>query len=105
MDTRAFIVCAEWCGVCRELKASAPLWLNGTLSWIDLDEDEKILEGLDVEYFPTLAVFRDSEWVYWGSCEPTWLQIIRIAESARIDVDPTLISHLDKMQQTLSHSR
>lgn len=105
MDPRVFLICAEWCGVCRKLRTSAPLWPNGTLFWIDLDESEQILEGLDVEHFPTLAVFRGGKWVYWGSCEPTWLQIIRTAESARIDVDPTLISHLNRMLQALSLAR
>jgi len=82
MDSRAFIICADWCDVCRKLKASAPLWLNGTLSWIDLDEDEKILGGLDVENFPTLAVYRSDEWVFWGTVEPMWPIIQRTCAKA-----------------------
>jgi hypothetical protein len=87
VQVRAFIICAEWCGVCRKLQASAPLWLNGTLSWIDLDEDEKILEGLDVENFPTLAVYRSDEWVFWGAVEPMWPIIQRTCAMASSPVD------------------
>lgn len=87
MDTRAFIICAEWCGVCRELKASAPIWPEGTLSWIDLDEDENILDGLDIENFPTLAIYRSDEWVFWGSVEPIWPIIQRTCAMASRPVD------------------
>lgn len=92
MNSRIFIICADWCAVCRDLKLSIPPWLSGTLSWVDLDEAEKILEGLDVENLPTLAVYRSDEWVFWGAVEPIWPVIQRISAVALAPVDtPTAI--------------
>ena len=83
--------------MCRRMKASAPQWLNGTLSWIDLDEAEKILEGLDIESFPTLAVYRSDEWVFWGAVEPIWPVIQRICAVALAPVDKSTAVSLTRL--------
>jgi hypothetical protein len=39
---------------------------------LDLDDEEDLLGGLDIKDLPSLAVYRDKAWVFWGSVEPNW---------------------------------
>jgi len=97
VQVRAFIICAEWCGVCRELKMSLPPTLKETLTWIDLDNDEDLLEGLDVDSFPTLAVYRFDTWVFWGNVKPVWSIIERACATVSGSVNADVSTKLGKL--------
>jgi len=68
------VFCAEWCGVCREFRpivdATAALHPQTVFSWMDIEDDAAMLGDLDVEDFPTLAVYRDGVPVYFGTTLP-----------------------------------
>lgn len=68
------VLCAEWCGVCREFRpivdTLAALHPQAVFSWIDIEDDAALLGELDVEDFPTLAIFRAGVPVYFGTTLP-----------------------------------
>jgi thioredoxin 1 len=67
-------LCAQWCGTCRDflpmferLAASRP---EAVFVWLDIEDDSALAGDVDVENFPTLAVFRDSVPVHFGISLP-----------------------------------
>ncbi len=54
-------LCAEWCGACREYRAtfealSAQFAGRADFAWIDVEDEADALGDLDVENFPTLLI-------------------------------------------------
>ena len=94
-----FVLCAEWCGVCRELKRSIPSSIGQRVSWIDIEADAHLVEGLDIENFPTLAVFRGEDgWVFYGAVEPYWGAINGMRRFAGMELDDALRLALTRMK-------
>lgn len=94
---REFLVvslCAAWCGTCTEfIEAFAALAAdrpNATFVWIDIEDDASIVGDIDVENFPTLAVFHRGRLLYFGVSLPLGAVVARVlgaltAESPSID--------------------
>ena len=66
--------CADWCGTCREFRpvleriaAAHPEWL---VAWADIEDDAGLVGDIDVDNFPTLAVFRDGRPLHFGVSLP-----------------------------------
>lgn len=82
--------CAAWCGTCREfrplfdsLAAERP---QTVFAWADVEDDAELAGDVDVENFPTLAIFRDGEPLYYGVILPqahVVTQLLRASEAAR----------------------
>ena len=54
-------LCAEWCGSCREYRATfdalaAQFGADADFAWIDIEDDADALGDLDIEDFPTLLI-------------------------------------------------
>jgi thioredoxin reductase (NADPH) len=67
-------LCAAWCGTCREfeetfarLRQSHPQIL---FVWLDIEDDSALAGDIDVENFPSLAVYRRGKPVFYGVTEP-----------------------------------
>jgi hypothetical protein len=93
-----YVLCAEWCKVCRDLLESAPEEFDFTMKWIDIERSAKWTDDLAVETFPTLAVFRNERWTYWGAAEPLWPQIARLAQIANLALEPEIAHRLDQLR-------
>jgi thioredoxin reductase (NADPH) len=91
-------LCAEWCGTCREFE---PLFAElaeqhpeARFVWLDIEDDSAMAGDIDVEHFPTLAVFRDAQPVYFGTSLPQRAVVARLINALasgaprRIEVPP-----------------
>lgn len=103
LATRPLVVvafCADWCGTCREFRpvleriaAAHPDWL---FAWADIEDDAELVGDIDVDNFPTLAVFRDGRPLHFGVSLPLeqvvgrTLQSVADAEGAQAAVPAAL---------------
>jgi thioredoxin 1 len=108
---REFLVvslCAAWCGTCTDFsEAFAALAIDrpdATFVWIDIEDDAAIAGDIDVENFPTLAIFHRGRLLHFGISLPTKSVVSRVlssltSESPSIASDPqverlpTLLQH------------
>lgn len=67
------IVCATWCGVCRDYKGVIELELEGEHEikpvWVDVDDFEALADDLSIETFPTIVILRDRDVLFFGSID------------------------------------
>ena len=76
-DTPELLVaclCATWCKTCTEfhgtyekLAAANP---DVKFEWLDVEDDSALVGDLDIENFPTLAVFRGDKPLFYGVTMP-----------------------------------
>ena len=76
-DPRRLVVvsfCAAWCETCNEFRAGyerlADARPHATFVWIDIEDDAEWAGDVDVENFPTLAVYRGSVPLHFGVSLP-----------------------------------
>lgn len=67
-------LCAEWCGTCRSfrpmLEQLASAHPQVIFAWLDIEDDAELAGDLEVESFPTLAIFGDGRPLYFGATLP-----------------------------------
>ena len=67
-------LCADWCRVCdgyrSVFEALGPDFPAHRLLWIDIEDDEDLVDGLDIEQFPTLMIGRRDELRFLGALPP-----------------------------------
>lgn len=67
-------LCAAWCGTCTEFRpqfeALAAQRPGTRFVWLDVEDDSDVAGDIDVENFPTLAVFRSGTPVHFGVSLP-----------------------------------
>ena len=73
-DTLVVCLCAAWCDTCAEfrdtfarLEQAHP---QAKFVWLDVEDDAALVGDLDIENFPTLAVFRDRAPIFYGVTLP-----------------------------------
>ena len=78
-------LCAAWCDTCNEFRGAfermAAARPHCTFVWLDIEDDAAIAGDIDVENFPTLAVFRDGHPVYFGVSLPHESTILRLIDA------------------------
>jgi len=67
-------LCATWCKTCTEfrgtfdkLAASDP---GAKFVWLDVEDDSALVGDIEIENFPTLAVFRGDKPLFYGVTMP-----------------------------------
>ncbi len=80
------MLCAGWCGVCREMRAA---WDEAAAAhperrslWIDIEDDADRLDDIDVETFPTVAVLLDGKPHFFGVIPPNMQAVERLVDPA-----------------------
>lgn len=67
-------LCAAWCDTCREFRVSferlAAARRDALFVWLDIEDDSAVAGDIDVENFPSLAVFRGGVPVFFGATSP-----------------------------------
>ncbi len=105
-------LCAAWCGTCTEFDAVferlATRWPETTFVKIDIEDDSAIAGDVDVENFPTLAVFRGQKPVHFGISLPQEGVAVRLLSAllegeARPVTVPEAVSALPEL--LLQHAR
>lgn len=77
-------LCAEWCGTCRDFQpvleriaAAHPQWM---FAWADIEADADLVGDVDVDNFPTLAVFRAGRTLHFGATLPLENVVARLLQ-------------------------
>ena len=67
-------LCADWCGTCKEFRLAfdriAAAMPSATFVWLDIEDDSALAGDIDIENFPSIAVFRNGEAVHYGVTDP-----------------------------------
>jgi thioredoxin reductase (NADPH) len=90
MTLTVVVLCAAWCTTCNEFRpvitrvAQARPGLR--LVWLDIEDDSAICGDVDVEDFPTLAVFRGDALLHFGPSLPHEQTVARLLTAM---ADPT----------------
>ncbi len=80
-------LCAEWCGSCREYRAtfdalSAQFAASADFAWIDIEDEADALGDLDVDNFPTLFIAEGATLRFLGVVTPQPQTAERLIRSA-----------------------
>lgn len=77
--------CADWCGTCREfrpvLEHIAAAHPDMLFAWADIEDDADIVGDIDVDNFPTLAIFKDGRTLHFGVSLPLEQVVTRLLQS------------------------
>lgn len=107
----AFLVvglCAAWCDTCTEFRAAfdgiAASQPNSTFVWLDIEDDAEIAGDIDVDNFPTLAVFHHGRLLHFGVSLPQAPTVARLLaalteESATAQAEPAVEALPRRLQQ------
>jgi len=68
-------LCAQWCGSCRDYaalfeQASAAFGKRCRFVWIDIEDQADLLDGVEVDNFPTLLIARATQPLFFGAITP-----------------------------------
>jgi thioredoxin 1 len=66
----AVIVCADWCGVCRNFKTIVKDPHDYEVTWVELDDFEDLPGSPEIETFPTVIVVKDAAVLFVGAIKP-----------------------------------
>ena len=77
-------LCAAWCDTCNEFRAAferiaetRPAML---FVWLDIEDDSAICGEIDVENFPTLAIYRGERLLHYGVSLPQEGTVARLID-------------------------
>ena len=80
-------LCAQWCDTCRDympvFKAcAASFGAQVQPLWIDIEDDAELIDGIDVENFPTLLLAHGDALLFLGPITPQPQTLARLVASA-----------------------
>ena len=68
------ILCAAWCGACRDFRPAFERLAQGlptaSFLWLDVEDDSELVDDIDVDNFPTLAVYGGAGPLHYGVTTP-----------------------------------
>jgi len=68
-------LCAEWCGSCREYRATfervaAAAAPGVRFAWIDVEDHPEVMGDIDIENFPSLLIAQGDRVAFFGTVTP-----------------------------------
>ena len=67
-------LCATWCKTCTEFRGTfdklAQQSAGAHFVWLDVEDDSALVGDIEIENFPTLAVFRGDQPLFYGVTMP-----------------------------------
>jgi thioredoxin-like negative regulator of GroEL len=80
-------LCAAWCGACRDYRAVFDTQAQASAGvaefvWVDIEDHDEVLGHLDIQDFPTLAVLRGDEPLFFGPVMPHAQTLARLLRGA-----------------------
>jgi thioredoxin reductase (NADPH) len=86
-DSSSLVVvclCAAWCDTCTAFRASferiAEARPREVFVWLDVEDDSEICGDIDIENFPTLAVYRGGRLLHYGVSLPQEGSVARLVD-------------------------
>ena len=77
-------LCAAWCDTCNEFRASferiAEARPDILFVWLDIEDDSDVCGDIDVENFPTLAIYRGDALLHFGISLPQQSTVARLVD-------------------------
>jgi thioredoxin 1 len=78
-------LCAAWCDTCTEFRVAfdriAGQRLDMRFVWLDIEDDSDICGDIDVENFPTLAIYRGDALLHFGVSLPQEGTVARLVDA------------------------
>jgi thioredoxin len=78
-------LCAAWCDTCNQFRVAyeelAERRAGVTFVWLDIEDDAGIVGDIDVENFPTLAIYRGGVPLHFGVSLPHASSIDRLIDA------------------------
>jgi thioredoxin reductase (NADPH) len=78
-------LCAAWCDTCTEFRVAfdriAAARPQVRFVWLDIEDDSGLCGDIDVENFPTLAVYRDDTLLHFGVSLPQEGTVARLVDA------------------------
>lgn len=102
LSTHDFLVvalCAAWCNTCTEFRDGfdelAASRADCTFAWLDIEDDADVAGDIDVDNFPTIAVFHRGRPLHFGVSLPQAPIVARLlsaltAGSATVSAAPAV---------------
>jgi len=89
-------LCATWCKTCGEFRDTfdrlSRAHAGAKFVWIDVEEDSAIVGDIEIDNFPTLAVFRGDKPLFYGVTMPQEGVVARtLASLGRDDRDEVAV--------------
>jgi thioredoxin 1 len=85
-------LCAQWCGTCRDYAAVFAQVQAGFPSArfvpIDIEDEADLLDGVEIENFPTLLIARGDRLLFFGTITPHAQTLARLVQTALADALP-----------------
>jgi thioredoxin-like negative regulator of GroEL len=73
-DLLVVCLCAAWCDACSEFRDTfdklAQSHQGAHFVWLDVEDDSALIGDVEIENFPTLAVFRGETPLFYGVTMP-----------------------------------
>lgn len=85
-DERTTVValCAAWCDTCTEFRGTLERIASARpemlFVWLDIEDDAAVCGDIDVENFPTLAVYRGGALLHYGVSLPQEGTVARLVD-------------------------
>jgi thioredoxin 1 len=77
-------LCAAWCDTCGQFRVSfeniARARPTMCFVWLDIEDDAEICGDIEVENFPTLAIYRGGKVVHFGVSLPHEATVARLID-------------------------
>ena len=77
-------LCAAWCDTCNEFRASferiAEARPDAVFAWLDIEDDSDAFGDIEVENFPTLAIYRGNALLHFGVSLPQEGTVARLVD-------------------------
>ena len=94
-DERIAVValCAAWCDTCAEFRGTLERIASARpemlFVWLDIEDDAAVCGDIDVENFPTLAVYRGGALLHYGVSLPQEGTVARLVDEVGGRAGPT----------------
>jgi thioredoxin 1 len=102
-------LCAEWCGVCRDLKGMfeelSAIQPSVHWTWVDVEDHSEIFDDLELDTFPSLLVMLNKRPWFFGSIEPRKEVVLRIVTKISESPSPMLSAPIDATVVELLRSK
>jgi thioredoxin reductase (NADPH) len=106
-------LCADWCDTCKQFRSAfeaiARTRPSITFIWLDIEDDSAVAGDIDVENFPTLAIYRGDAVLHFGVSLPHEGTVARLVDemaerTSAVSNAPEEVRELPQMLKDLSQA-